>query len=221
MAEGSDNSLEVYNRQREFLKLTEKGAKSPRHLLQSTKENMSLAHGGKSVVVRDELKKGAGLKEIQETKGLTTGQMNDARKTLKGWGEELPLTQISWKKTIEKINNKEDNKELQGILDGLSTESITAFLRRNKNQKTFIGLGNLLEELGFASKNAHLVGERLRTLQDPLPVGEYKKFAHKGEGQELKGTYWIILTKRKEDVVNEINAMSARGELKKLPTQAV
>jgi len=220
MAEGlGEISEAARSKQKEFLKFLDTGEKSAQKRSQDTRGKMSQSHGGKSVRIREEIERGiTDPRKIAENLGLTMAQIADSRKkVLKNWGIDVPSARRSYAEIENAINRENNDEKLQEILNGLSTESITSFMRNNKDQNTFIFLGNLLKELGFSSKNAHLVGGRLRTIN--VSVGKYSRSINKGTEQEKTITNWVILNKRRQEVVNEINAMSAEGKFKKLPTQ--
>src|SRR3989344_4555813 len=125
-----------------------------------------------------------GLGEISEA-------ARSRKKVLKNWGIDVPSARRSYAEIENAINRENNDEKLQEILNGLSTESITSFMRNNKDQNTFIFLGNLLKELGFSSKNAHLVGGRLRTIN--VSVGKYSQSKNKGTEQEKTITNWVIV----------------------------
>jgi len=138
----------VYSKQKDFIEILKTGKRKHLHETRSqeSKQIMSLKQGGKSVMIKEELEKGIiDPKEIGKNLGLTSIQVTDARKTLRNWNLDLPRTKRDYTEIQKAIEVENDDKKLQGILNSLSMESITAFMRNNKDQTTFAKLGNLLE----------------------------------------------------------------------------
>jgi hypothetical protein len=201
-------STKAYVKQKEFLSFLKSDEKAPRKNSQDTRERMSLAHGGKSLMVKRELEKGiTDPEEIKRSLGLTTQQLADVRKT----GIDVPRTLRDWKKTVEIIGEENDNINLQEILNSFRFEEIARFMQNNKDQTVFVGLGNLMGELGFV-RNVRLLGEKLR--ENGIPVGEYSRLA---KGKEKPFATWVIYGKHKQEISNVADEMSKSGELKKSP----
>jgi hypothetical protein len=205
---------EVYTKQKDFIEILKTGKRKHLHETRSqeSKQIRSLKRGGKSVMIKEELEKGiTDPKEIGKNLGLTSVQVADARKTLRNWKLDLPRITRDYAEIQKAIEVENDDKKLQGVLDGLSMESVTSFVRNNKNQTTFLYLGNLLGELGY-TKNARLVGEKLKA--DGIPVAKYMR-ALRGEGKSL--ITWVVLNKDKQRISDVADEMFKSSELRKRP----
>ena len=205
---------EVYTKQKDFIEILKTGKRKHLHETRSqeSKQIMSSKQGGKSVMIKEELEKGiTDPKEIGKNLGLTSVQVADARKTLRNWKLDLPRITRDYAEIQKAIEVENDDKKLQGVLDGLSMESVTSFVRNNKNQTTFLYLGNLLGELGY-TKNARLVGEKLKA--DGIPVAKYMR-ALRGEGKSL--ITWVVLNKDKQRISDVADEMFKSSELRKRP----
>jgi len=203
---------EVYTKQKDFIEILKTGKRKHLHETRSqeSKQIRSLKRGGKSVMIKEELEKGiTDPKEIGKNLGLTSVQVADARKTLRNWKLDLPRTTRDYAEIQKAIEIENDDKKLQGVLDSLSMESVTSFIRNNKDQTTFLYLGNLLGELGYI-KNARLVGEKLKA--SGIPVAKYTR-ALKEEGKSL--ITWVVLNKDKQRISDVADEMFKSSELRK------
>jgi hypothetical protein len=216
MSEGGvgnqENASELYRKQENFLKFIKTNEKKSNLNSQASKEKKSLSHGGKSLEIKGELGRGVtDPKKIAENLGFSTAQIADARKTLRNWNIELPQIRRNYDELQKTIGVENDDVKLQSILNSFTMESITGFMRNNKDQTMFVNLGNSLRESGFVG-NAKTVGDRLR--KNGIPVGEYSRVV---KGKEKPLVTWVVYDKHKQRISGVAEEMFKSGELKKSP----
>jgi len=170
-------------------------------LSQRSREKASLAGGGTSILLKEEIKTGRSVKQIQEGGVLSGAQIFHSRRVLRTWGIEVPYTNTSKFQNIElekRLRAAEKDEEKQNLLGKVKRNFYHSHLAGE--DPVLMPIGTLIREAGltqgFQNRNLPIFLGALRNIK--FPMGEIVKKYTAKTGDEKPQTYRFILAKDKE-----------------------
>lgn len=172
-----------------------------KHLTQKSRERLSLARGGRSVLVNRGLQAGKSIAEIKKENGLSIHQIGQSRYPLREWGTVVPYLITPHSKNLElenKLRNVETDQEKQELLNQVKRTFYHDHVKGENPLLTTIR-GIALEaglSLGFGNQNVSIVLESLKNVG--FPMGETPIKSKSKTGEERVETYHFGLARDKE-----------------------
>lgn len=183
-------------------------------LTQKSREKTSKSKGGISLTVRQQLEQGVRrVGQIAKNTGLSSKQVSKSRQALKDWEgvskEVFQTENISWEDLERKIEQEQDDKKLQEVLDAIPINIIRAYIARHKKNQSSVFLGSLvsiLREKGLyvRSGDVNLVFAVIKDAGIPIKR-EYSRYQRKeGKKQGFSQVYYVVLSKHADRIIKTL-----------------
>lgn len=166
---------------------------------QRSREIYSARHGGISLRIKEELEKGiTDINTININTGIPIVIILRSRYTLKRWGIDLPRKRHLYEETLRQLENENDDKTSQELLDQLPYTTIRDYIGKKKEPRLFYSLLTLVREAGFHLKNkeTHFFAGSLQKAEVPMTR---KDIVVQGTRPHI-ATYYILLLRDKDRV---------------------
>lgn len=170
-------------------------------LTQKSRERISEAHGGKSVLINRELQAGKSIREIQKEKGISRQQIKGSRHVLREWSTAVPFFRTPHSQNLElekNLKNAEKDQEKQEVLSQVKRRFYQDHVK-GENSLLIASTNIALEaglSLGFQRQNRRIFIESLKNVG--FPMGEITEKRMSRTGKEMIATYHFILARDKE-----------------------
>lgn len=159
--------------------------------------------------VKEQIDQGvANRSEIARNTGLTPRQIAGAVQTLKPHRIAV-VTDSSlflFRELEKQFEKEEDDRRLQGMLDGLPAINMRGFIARNTGKEIFLSsLTNILTDAGFhvRSKELRPVADAIRNAGIPIRLADAGYTTRHGN-KEYSQVYIIVLTRHKDRILEVI-----------------
>lgn len=178
---------------------------------QRAREAQSLAMGGISLRVRDLFEEGKSPQQIKIEAGISTMQLDRARKRLRGWNVDLPYTITLPSKNLELANNlrKAETDEKKREFLGQVRHKFYIKHITGKDALLLVSIGNVAKEAGlskgFHSHDLTIIVRLLKNVK--FPMGELPQKVKDKNGIEKNFPWRFILAKDKERVIKVIEEL--------------
>lgn len=179
-------------------------------LTQRYKERNSASKSLLTIRIRDIVLDKEGKQIITDSREIalrlkvSQGAVSARRKTLEGWGITIDKIVAPYNDFAEKVENEDDDKKLQRILDDLPDVSIIGFLKYFKDG-AIRTVSKVIREAGFHPEQRDIKKHFIKTLSEAgIPVRD-------PSSKDKVRHYWVILSKHKDRIIEALNKDSALG----------
>lgn len=145
--------------------------------------------------------------DISEIAAFSKRQVHPRKKVSREWGVGFSRSQTDYSEIKRKVSKEENWRKLQGILNGLSGNSIRGYIdsHREKGQDLFESLGVIAREAEFNDfRQVKILYRALRRLGIPGKRIRTGNYTHKkAKGRSYPQYYYVVFAKHR-DVIKEV-----------------
>lgn len=179
-------------------------------LSQVKREKMSIANGGTTFKIKEQLKNGvADIIEIAKATGIPKQKILSRRGILRSWDNELPgKYRIAYEKMRGRVDGENSYRRLQGIMNSLSIGSLRGFTKSCCGKRAiFASFSGISSELKIGYSDYRAIVKLLRQKHIPVRVASREQV---NSGKKKKVRYYFIYVKH-EQQIKDILAEDSAG----------